>query len=132
MALLLEYGARVELANINGVDPLAALMNNGGTRNRNKTEATVIEGLRLLMAAGIDINSRGGRGGESPLHAAARQDWQEVVKFLAENGADLDAVDASGLTPLDRALGRTGRGDEINNDIAAALADMATLLKRLQ
>jgi ankyrin repeat protein len=132
MALLLQYGARVELANINGVDPLVALMNNGGTRNRNKTEATVIAGLRLLMEAGVDINSKGGRGGESPLHAAARQDWQEVVKFLAANGADLDAVDANGLTPLDRAMGRTGRGDEVSTDIAAALADMAALLTRLK
>ena len=132
MTLLLEYGARVDLANINDVDPLVALMNNGGTRNRNKTEETVIAGLRLLMDAGVDINSKGGRGGESPLHSATRQDWKAVVQFLAENGADLAAVDAAGLTPLDRAMGRTGRGDEISTDIAAALADMAQLLQNLK
>ena len=40
------------------------------------------------------------------LHGAALHGFKSVVEFLVENGADLQATDATGRTPLDLANGR--------------------------
>ena len=58
---------------------------------------------------------RGGRGSQVPsasavphqtaLHGAAEKGFTSFVRFLAENGADLQAKDANGRTPLDLAKG---------------------------
>src|SRR5204862_2110810 len=58
---------------------------------------------------------RGGRGSQVPsaaavphqtaLHGAAEHGFTPFVKFLAERGADLQAKDANGRTPLDLAKG---------------------------
>jgi ankyrin repeat protein len=47
---------------------------------------------------------------QTALHGAAERGLTAFVKFLAENGADLQAKDADGRTPLDLAkgVGRTG------------------------
>ena len=65
---------------------------------------------RAAAAAG-----RGGRSSQVPsalavphetaLHGAAERGFTAFVKFLAENGADLQAKDANGRTPLDLAKG---------------------------
>ena len=49
---------------------------------------------------------------ETALHGAAARGFNDVVKFLAERGADLQAKDANGRTPLDLAkgTGAAGRG----------------------
>ena len=49
---------------------------------------------------------------ETALHGAAARGLNEFVKLLAEHGADLQAKDANGRTPLDLAkgTGATGRG----------------------
>ena len=39
------------------------------------------------------------------LHGAAEHGYTAFAKFLAENGADLQAKDANGRTPLDLAKG---------------------------
>jgi ankyrin repeat protein len=49
---------------------------------------------------------------ETALHGAAARGYNDFVKFLAEHGADLQAKDANGRTPLDLAkgTGAAGRG----------------------
>jgi ankyrin repeat protein len=49
---------------------------------------------------------------ETALHGAAARGLNDFVKFLAEHGADLQARDANGRTPLDLAkgTGTSGRG----------------------
>ena len=42
---------------------------------------------------------------QTALHGAAERGFTPFVKFLAENGADLQAKDASGRTALDLAKG---------------------------
>ena len=42
---------------------------------------------------------------QTALHGAAKRGFTPFVKFLAENGADLQAKDANGRTPLDLASG---------------------------
>jgi ankyrin repeat protein len=42
---------------------------------------------------------------QTALHGAAERGYTAFVKFLAENGADLQAKDANGRTALDLAKG---------------------------
>ena len=110
--LLLEHKAMVELPNEDGVTPLmvAAGMGHGAnpTRGRYKTDAEADECVRLLAEAGGQINARA-RGQRTALHAAAAHGWTETVKLLVAKGADLEAEDAAGLTPMDHAAGRYQR-----------------------
>jgi ankyrin repeat protein len=130
MKLLNEYKANPFLANVNGVSPLTALTMDGASRNRDKSEQKVIESLRLLFTAGIDVNTRGA-GGTTPLHTAVRQNWLDTVRFLAERGADLDARDNRGLTPLDYATGGADSQQFGNFDVVGELPEMAQLLMEL-
>jgi ankyrin repeat protein len=166
--LLLKHGALVDLPNKDGVTPLMAAAGvdyaTRLTRGRNRTDEGVIASMKLLLAAGADINARnfteprgggaGGRGGgggrgqaapanappagappvgaavgagggggvrrgsqmpsanvvphQTALHGAASHGFDAFVEFLAKNGADLQAKDADGRTPLDLARGGGG------------------------
>jgi hypothetical protein len=66
-----------------------------------------MESIRLLLAAGADINAAD-RLGRTPLLGAAFWGYDDVVRMLADNGARLDARDAQGRGALDYALGRAG------------------------
>ena len=57
-----------------------------------------LEVVRLLMR-GAMINVRD-KSGWTPLHRAAARGHTEVVRFLLEQDADIDAVNSSGDTPL--------------------------------
>jgi ankyrin repeat protein len=110
--LLLEYKALVDLPNEDGVTPLmvAAGMGHGAnpTRGRYKTDAEAAECSRLLIAAGAAINGRA-RGQLTALHSAAMQGWDGTLKVLVDQGAELEAEESKGLTPIDYAAGRYDR-----------------------
>lgn len=57
--------------------------------------------LKELVWWGADIHSRN-IGGETPLHAACERDGahSKVVEYLLQEGADANAVDDAGDTPL--------------------------------
>jgi uncharacterized protein len=44
--------------------------------------------------------------GRTAVHGAAINGWNDVLKFLVENGAELDVAGRDGLTPMDLAAGR--------------------------
>ncbi len=57
--------------------------------------------LKLLIARGGNVNHKGGTAGRTPLHVAIRRGGSmETVKLLLENGADINALDENGETPL--------------------------------
>jgi ankyrin repeat protein len=137
IGLLLERGADLSLANTRGITPVMAAAGLGSvdadTRGIYTTEDVQqrsIESLKLLLAAGADINAKDRTRGLSPLHEAARWGWNDVVRFLVENGADLQAKDPRGMTPVDSALGKAGgnsRGGQridIHEDTAALLRQL--------
>ncbi len=114
--LLLANGARTDLPQNAGITPLLAAAGVGAssvdTRGTLRTEPQMIETLQLLLGAGARVNEVDGQG-RTALHGAALGGRNEIVKLLAARGADLQARDARGLTPLDYALGKaagTGRG----------------------
>jgi ankyrin repeat protein len=124
--LLLTRKALVDLPSKEGVTPLMAAagveFGTRVTRGRNRTNDGVLATMRLLLDAGADINARmvtdAPRSGEysqvpsatavphqNALHGAAERGYTPLVKFLVENGADLQAKDANGRTALDLAKG---------------------------
>jgi len=65
-----------------------------------------LEAVRLAydLSPGLDINAVNEKH-QTALHSAAFMGWTEIVKFLAEKGADLNAKDKYGQTPVSMSLG---------------------------
>ncbi len=53
----------------------------------------------LLKRRSTQIDYRD-KNGNTPLHLAVRQNHLEMVKLLVEKGADMEAANNAGLTPL--------------------------------
>jgi ankyrin repeat protein len=144
--LLLEHGALADLPNVMGVTPLLGAAGMGiSPRDRRldlegDVQTRVIATLELLIAAGADVNARvtdiesrsariaristmTDRLGQTALFGAAKFGWARVVELLLAHGADPNAKDALGKTPLDVAEGRTGGRDNVVS------AEVAELLK---
>ena len=109
--LLLDKGANAKAATRNGVTAIM-MAANVATREedmtgRSKTQKDIIDSIKLLMAAGADLKGSDTQG-RSAIHGAAMWGLTDVVKFLRENGADINIKDKRGLTPLSYALGQAG------------------------
>jgi ankyrin repeat protein len=66
-----------------------------------------------LVRLGAHVNARD-KTAQTPLHFAAQEYQLEMVHFLAEKGAFIDAQDSFGNTPLSTAVFRSrGRGEVI-------------------
>jgi len=59
--------------------------------------------LELLLEKDININSADYLNGASPLHLAARNNYQEIARLLINQGANVDIRDLEELTPLHNA-----------------------------
>ncbi len=134
--LLLDKGADVTLANLRGMTPTMAAAGLGSTDADTRgiyvtedVQQRSIATLKLLIAAGGDINQKDSRG-LTPLHEASRWGWNDVVTFLVQQGADLDAKDNRGLTPVDSAMGKAG-GNSRGGARIDVHEDTAALLKKL-
>jgi ankyrin repeat protein len=69
----------------------------------NGTEADTNEIIKLCLERGVDVNAFNVNG-QTALHHAAERGADQVVKFLAENGAKLDSKDRQSRMPIDMAL----------------------------
>lgn len=112
MQVLLDAGADPTLkTERGGADALLLAAGVGTTEQdttgRYKTEQQAIEAIQLLVEHGADINSVDAKG-RTALHGAAMQGYNDVIRFLAAQGANLSAEDSGGHTPLDTALGLAG------------------------
>ena len=109
--LLLEHGANAKAATRNGVSTVMMAANVSAREEdmtgRAKTQKEIIESITLLMAAGATVSGNDTQG-RTAAHGAALWGLTDVVRFLHEKGADLNAVDKRGLSPLDHALGKAG------------------------
>jgi hypothetical protein len=77
------------------------------TTGRSKTQAQAIEAIQLLIDQGLDVNAQAADG-QTALHGAAMQGFDDVIRFLVAEGARPNVADRDGFTPLDVALGKAG------------------------
>ena len=97
---------------------LAAAGRTGGLPTGPSTipGASNVEAIKLLVAAGLDVDAFNGNG-QTALHAAAQRGFDDVVRTLAEFGATLDLRDKQKRTPLDLALGVGIRGRNLQDEV---------------
>ncbi|HWK53634.1 MAG TPA: ankyrin repeat domain-containing protein [Hyphomicrobiales bacterium] len=111
MELLLRHGADATLTTSAGIDPLMAAANLGthesDSTGRYKTEAQIIAAIELCQRQGLNVDART-RDGRNALFGAATFGFTEVVRYLAEQGAEVHYQDSRGLSPLDAAMGKAG------------------------
>ncbi|CAA0838553.1 Potassium channel AKT1 [Striga hermonthica] len=116
--LLLDYGADPNGKDLEGNVPLwdailgkheaviEVLVDNGATLSSGDvgqfacfaTEENNIELLKEIVRFGGNI-ALPNSAGTTALHKAVAEDKVEIVRFLMENGADVDKPDSDGLTP---------------------------------
>ena len=72
-------------------------------------EVKALDVVQRLIDFGADVNERNDVGW-SALHAAAFLGADKIVSFLVENGAEIEAQNGCGLTPLSLAVGRNQKG----------------------
>ena len=97
----------------------ALMMAVGITRTRGayplfeEEEKRALEAVKVAIDLGIDVNASDNLG-LTALHGAAFFGSNSIVQYLAEKGANLNAKDITGQTPLQKALNikPTGTYDE--------------------
>jgi ankyrin repeat protein len=125
--LLLAYGARHDIPNARGNLPVQAAAGQGsrtgdtrGYFTTSDVQQRSIAALDALLKAGANIDE-GAAGGSSPLRGAVTWGWNDVIAFLAERGANLNAPNAQGQTVLDSVSGARGGQTAAQKETAALL-----------
>ena len=124
---LIARGGDVRAKNRRGAEPIhyaADGVPGGPAWNPDAQAATIA----CLIAAGADPNVND-KSGVAPLHRAVRSRCAAAVKVLLESGADVDAANGRGSTPLLLAMQNTGRGGTGSVRDKAQQAEILRLLK---
>jgi ankyrin repeat protein len=106
MRLLLAHGANPNIATAAGTTPLmvAAGVNWAVGETFDEGPAALLEAVKLAHDLGNDVNAVNSMG-VGAIHGAANRGANDVIEYLAANGARLDVPDKQGRTPLDWAAG---------------------------
>jgi ankyrin repeat protein len=106
MRLLLAHGADPSIATDAGTTPLmvAAGINWSVAETFDEGPAALLEAVKLAHELGNDVNAVNSMG-LAAIHGAANRGANDVIEYLAANGARLDVRDRQGRTPLNWAAG---------------------------
>jgi ankyrin len=106
MRLLLAHGADPNVATDAGTTPLmvAAGVNWAVDETYYESNEALFEAVKLAHSLGNDVNAVNSMG-IAAIHGAANRGANEVIEYLAANGANLNVADKQGRTPLDWAKG---------------------------
>src|SRR5690606_8710991 len=93
MKLLLEDGADPNINTFAGTTPLmaAAGINWVVSQTWDEGEDALLEAVKLAHSLGNDINATNSMG-LTAVHGAANRGSDEIIKYLAANGAKLDVA----------------------------------------
>lgn len=117
MKLLLKHGANRDAKTLGGAT-LFMLAAGAGAEDGARDEKQAIEAAKFVLSLGnIDVNAeltandaKNGPGagkldGRNIMHFAVTLAWKDMIRFLDEQGVDLDHGDRYGMTPLMIAMG---------------------------
>ena len=128
MRVLVAGGADPRLATKGNLTPLMAAA--GVSRAQDFTDEekrSAMVTVRLAVELGADVNAVN-EAGLTALHGAASNGADDIVRFLAERGAKLDARDKYQQTPLSIASGMRlpwiPYGEELGEIIRQSTADL--------
>jgi ankyrin repeat protein len=113
MRLILDHGGDPHAVLRNGITAL--MLTVGIARaigTAYVTESQVLEAAKLAIDMGSDVNSASATG-DTAMHAAAYSGFNTVIPFLLEKGANIGAINKSGVTPY---LIANGQGPRVAGD----------------
>ena len=100
MRLLADHGADPSLRPDNNLSPLMIAAGvNRSTRELSVSEDDLLAAMKVAVELGADVNETD-RGGNTAMHGAAWIRSTNIVHFLVDNGADVNAKNKQGRTPL--------------------------------
>ncbi|MDT8397525.1 MAG: ankyrin repeat domain-containing protein [Pseudomonadales bacterium] len=101
MKLLVEHGADANIKSSNGTTPLMAAAGINWTVAQTFDEGpeALLEAVKLAHALGNDVNDQNELG-LAAIHGAANRGLNDIISWLAANGARLDIADKVGRTPV--------------------------------
>ncbi len=107
MTLLVEHGADIHILNQDNDTPLI-LAAGGSTLNPHEDAGTEEEALTvvtyLVEELGFDVNAVNNNG-ETPMFGPSYRGWNRVARYLADQGAEVEAENVLGWTPTSLADG---------------------------
>lgn len=132
MRFLLANGADPALMTKAQVTPLmvaagAQAPGAAGTTFTAITASMAIGAIQLALEVGNDVNMSDARG-ETALHHAIDRNLPDVVRFLVDNGAQVNVKNKRGLTPLRYAMGFAQDGQ---TGIVPERPEVAAVLRQL-
>jgi ankyrin repeat protein len=129
MRLLLEHHADPSIPSLAGTTALMAAAGVGWVPRQTYTEskAAQLEAVKLCVESGLDVNAADPKG-YTALHGAAYRGLDDIVQYLVEKGAKLDAKDKDGRTPATLAEGAylAGNPPEKRSSTLALIQKLAT------
>ena len=106
MQLLLDHGADPHIPTFGGTTPLMAAAGVNWVFNQTFDEGqdALLATVQLCVALGMDVNAENSMGLRA-IHGAANRGSDAIIAYLFEQGADLQAQDHEGRTPMTWAEG---------------------------
>jgi len=106
MKLLVEHDADATIKSFNGTTPLmaAAGINWTVAQTFDEGDEALLEAVKLAHSLGNDVNAQNDLG-LAAVHGAANRGLNDIIRWLAEHGAEMDIEDNVGRTPATWAHG---------------------------